>query len=201
MKGTAHPLLVLVLGPLLPLALAAAWFASVWTEEGLDPADAERWAARAAEVCPADALLVMGAAQYDGVPSDAFERRLSAALRLTELGCAPRVVVSGGRQEGDRTTEGEAGVAWLAARGAAAELVAETRAATTVENLRFAADALPDARWVVVTDDLHAVRTRTAAGRLGLAVEVVGVRTRVGRWPYALREVAGLAGYRFGAFR
>jgi uncharacterized SAM-binding protein YcdF (DUF218 family) len=148
-----------------------------------------------------EALALAGAAQYDGVPSAAFERRLAGALSLAEAGCAPQVVVSGGRRERDRLSEGEAGVVWLSGRGAEAVLVAETRATSTVENLRFSAELARVPRWIVVTDDLHAPRTRFAAARLGLEAEVVGVRTERGRWPYAWREVLGMLAYRLGALR
>ena len=51
----------------------------------------------------------MGAAQYDGVPSPAFRQRLDRALELYETGCASRLVVTGGKQDGDRYTEGASG--------------------------------------------------------------------------------------------
>ena len=59
----------------------------------------------------------MGAAQYDGTPSPVFARRLDRALELYRAGCAPRILVTGGKQPGDRFTEGGTGVRYLAARG------------------------------------------------------------------------------------
>lgn len=207
-RGTA-PLAVLWLAPLLLLAAALGTFVVVWRAPGTDAARAAPWAQVAADACPAAALVVMGAAQYDGVPSAVFERRLQGAARLYDEGCAPLVVVSGGARPGDRTSEGAAGVAWLAARGLPADaLRAETRATTSVENLRFAMDVASAGHWVVVTDDLHSVRTASVAQRLGLDVDVVGVRTGgVGsasageRARYALRETLAMLAYRLGAFR
>lgn len=200
-RGVA-PLAVLALAPLLLLAAGVQTFVGVWRAPGLEPTAAAGWSAVAARACPADALVVMGAAQYDGVPSAALERRLAGAARLFDAGCAPVVVVTGGGRLGDRTSEGAAGVAWLADLGLPpGSLLAETRATTSVENLAFAADVAPRGHWVVVTDDLHAVRTAAAAARLELDVTVVGVRTHGERLRYALRETAAMLAYRLGAFR
>lgn len=202
MRKAASPLRVLALAPLplLVVALQALW--SVWSAPSFDLLGADDFAALVAEHCPAEAIVVMGAAQYDGQPSPALQRRLAGAERLYQAGCAPLVLVSGGRREGDRFSEGEAGVAYLQLRGLpASALVAETEARTSVENLSLAQALLPAGRWLVVTDDLHSVRTGVAARRLGLDVQVLGVRVRTGRWDYALRETTALIAYRLGAFR
>ena len=200
-RGLA-PLALLALAPLLLIAPFAATLRTVLREPGFDVRDAAAWPAVAEEACPADAIVVMGAAQYDGTPSAVLERRLQGAAALYRSGCAPLVVVSGGRRPGDRTTEGEAGVAWLAAEGVPAEaLRAETRATTSVENLRFTRDLAPDGRWVIVTDDVHATRTGIAAERLGVEAVTVGVRTEGERMRYALREAIAIMAYRLGAFR
>ena len=54
---------------------------------------------------PADAIVVMGAAQYDGRPSPLFAARLDHAVELYHAGIAPRLVLTGGKADGDRTTE------------------------------------------------------------------------------------------------
>jgi uncharacterized SAM-binding protein YcdF (DUF218 family) len=198
----AHPLRVLLLAPVWLVVVVGQALWAMWTAPVVPAAGSEALDAWVAANCPADALIVMGAAQYDGTPSDALARRLDGAARLYEAGCAPVVVVSGGGRPGDRTTEGAAGVAWLADRGLpAASLRAETEARTTVENLRYAKDLAPAGRWWIVTDDLHTVRTQVAADRLGLDAGTVGVATRSGRAAYAWREVVALVAYRLGAFR
>jgi uncharacterized SAM-binding protein YcdF (DUF218 family) len=180
------------------MALLLVLLTPVWgvVRERAIPFDDPAWVAVAARHCPADAILVMGAAQYNGTPSNALERRLQGALRLDRLGCAPVVVVSGGGRAGDRTTEGEAGVAWLARAGAAANLVAETRAANTRENLAFANALIPNVRWVVVTDHLHAARTRDAARWLDMQAVVVGVPTQGADVRYLMRELLAWWAYR-----
>jgi uncharacterized SAM-binding protein YcdF (DUF218 family) len=195
------PILALLSALSLLLAgIGGTWW-GVWSEAPFDRRDPAAVAVAYARHCPVDALLVMGAAQYDGTPSDALARRLHAAAALLEVGCAPLAVVSGGSREGDRTTEGEAGVAWLRAQGVTAALLSETRARNTVENLRNSAALRADVRWLVITDDLHVARTRYAAGRLGLQAAVIGVPTGSARLRYALRETAALIAYRLGAFR
>lgn len=193
---------VLALAPLLLVAFGVQSLWSVWWEPGLDPARARTWSTITHAVCPADVIVVMGAAQYDGDPSPVLARRLAGAAVLYDAGCAPLVVVSGGRRTGDRFSEGEAGVAWLRDRGLPQQAVrAESEATTSVENLQRTAEIAPSGAWVIVTDDLHAVRTRAIADRLGLDADVVGVRTVGDRTRYAFRETLALLAYRLGAFR
>ena len=193
--GGLQPLTLVWLAPVLLLVLVAQDAVGVWRGEPFDAAWIERH-------CPADAIVVMGAAQYDGRPSVAFARRLDGALRLYQAGCAELVVVSGGRREGDRFSEGSAGVAYLAARGLPGPaLVAEEDARTTVENLVNVDALLGARRYLVVSDDLHAHRTQVFAQRLGLDAVVAGVRVASDRAAYAWRETRALLAYRLGVFR
>ena len=186
-----NPLRLLWLAPLLLLATVVP-----------DVIGVLRGPSRTAALCPADALVVMGAAQYDGRPSPALQRRLDEAVTLYREGCAPRVIVSGGRQEGDRSSEGEAGVRYLALQGIPPEaLLAETRAHTSMENLTFSRALLDSPDVVIVTDDLHAFRTAWIAKHLGLDARVAGVPVHHGRLPYAAREVFILTAYRLGVLR
>jgi uncharacterized SAM-binding protein YcdF (DUF218 family) len=195
-RGRDHePMLALWLAPVFVLMVLMQDAANVL---GAQPAGPE-WRGRH---CPVDALVVMGAAQYDGRPSPAFERRLLGALELFRDGCADIVVVSGGRRRGDRFSEGEAGVAYLRARGVpSAALRDESQARTSVENLRNVSAMLGAVRIAIVTDDLHAHRTAVAARRLGIDAVLAPVAVPHGRLPYAAREVGALFGYRLGVFR
>ena len=65
----------------------------------------------------ADVIIVMGAAQYDGVPSNLLEMRLQQGLDLWKDGRAPLIALTGGKQAGDRFTEAAAGRRWLTDRG------------------------------------------------------------------------------------
>ncbi len=150
-------------------------------------------------LCPVDTLLVMGAAQYDGVPSPAFARRLDRALELFEVGCAEKILVTGGKKPGDRFTEGEAGARYLAERGVPEEaLLSETRSRSSLQNLSFSRPLVEGERLLIVTDDLHAYRTGFLAQQVGLEATVTGVETSGPRLPYVLREVAGVTAYLLG---
>ncbi|HET8787683.1 MAG TPA: YdcF family protein, partial [Actinomycetes bacterium] len=64
-----------------------------------------------------DAIVVLGAAQYDGRPSAIYEARLEHAVQLWRDGVAPLLVFTGGKEEGDRFTEGGSGARWAIQRG------------------------------------------------------------------------------------
>jgi vancomycin permeability regulator SanA len=114
------PLLVLVVG----IAYVGGTFLQVWQASGRD-------AARRAE-----AIVVLGAAQYDGRPSPALRNRLDHALELYERDLAPMIVVTGGRQAGDRFTEATAGYNYLRAQGVPdAAIRKEVQGQTTYESL------------------------------------------------------------------
>ncbi len=163
------------------------------------------WSSQAQGVsspCPVDTLLVMGAAQYDGVPSPVFARRLDKTLGLYRAGCAPRILVTGGNKPGDRFTEGEAGVRYLGEHGVPEHaLLSETESRSSFQNLSFSLPLVAEDRLLIVTDDLHALRTRLLAKHLGLEAEVATVTTRGPRLSYRLREVAGVTAYLLGFYR
>ena len=85
---------------------------------------------------PADAIVVLGAAQYDGRPSPVFAARLDHAVSLYLAGVAPVLVVTGGKAEGDRTTEAAAARRFAIERGVDADdILVEDRGRTTLESL------------------------------------------------------------------
>ena len=152
--------------------------------------------------CPADTLVVMGAAQYDGTPSPVFARRLDRALELYRAGCAPRILVTGGKQLGDRFTEGGTGVRYLTEHGVPqTALLGERKSRSSYQNLHFSEPLLRGQRILIVTDDLHAYRTRLLARHLGLDAAVAPVTTHGPRLPYLLREAAGVTAYLLGVYR
>lgn len=152
--------------------------------------------------CPVDALLVMGAAQYDGVPSPVFRRRLDRAAELHARGCAARIVVTGGGREGDRFSEGQSGVLYLIAQGVpASEVFAESTATNSYQNVRNSLELLGGRDILIVTDDMHAFRSRWLARSFDLRAEVAAVETGEGRLAYAGRELAALLAYQAGFLR
>ncbi len=88
------------------------------------------------ETRPVDAIVVMGAAQYDGRPSPVLASRLDHAVRLYADGVAPVFIVTGGRREGDRTTEAAVARAYAVAHGVPdAAILEEDRGRSTFESL------------------------------------------------------------------
>ncbi|WP_188942505.1 YdcF family protein [Nakamurella endophytica] len=153
---------------------------------------------------PADAIVVLGAAQYDGRPSDVYAARLDHAAALQRAGVASRIVTVGGGRAGDRVTEGEAGRRYLAGAGVdPADLLAVGIGGDTLVSLRAAAQQLRARGWtrvVLVTDPWHIQRSRTIAADLGLTVRSApvteGPAVRAGVEPrYVLRETLATAFY------
>ncbi|HLT17272.1 MAG TPA: YdcF family protein [Acidimicrobiales bacterium] len=141
---------------------------------------------------PADAIVVLGAAQYDGRPSLVFRDRLDHARSLYEAGYASRIVVTGGRQEGDRFTEAAAGYQYLRDQGVPdGALLREVAGTNTYESLQEAAEFLVGeglTSVVLVTDGYHAYRVRAVAEELGLDAAVSPARGRLSR-PSELRQL------------
>jgi uncharacterized SAM-binding protein YcdF (DUF218 family) len=121
---------------------------------------------------PADAIVVMGAAQYDGRPSPVFAARLDHAVALYFADVAPRLVLTGGKAEGDRTTEAAAGRAFAIERGVPPEhILIEDRSRTTLESIRAVADLLEAndlGSAVFVSDRPHMLRVLRMAADEGV---------------------------------
>lgn len=161
------------------------------------------WVARDNATPRSDAIVVLGASQFDGRPSTIFRARLQHAKALFQRGVAPRVVILGGRAAGDRFTEAEAGARFLNERGVETVAVGEGR--NTLQSLQ-ALDAEFDRRgWrsaVLVTDPWHSLRSRRMATDLGIDAVTSptrtgpAVRSRAVEVRYIARETAAYLYYR-----
>jgi uncharacterized SAM-binding protein YcdF (DUF218 family) len=124
----------------------------------------------------AEAIIVLGAAQYNGQPSPVLQARLDHAFELWDAGDAPTIVVTGGRQEGDQFTEATAGYNYLRGRGVPDEaILKEVQGTSSWESLAAAARFLRDRdihRVVLVSDGYHAFRVDAIASDLGLDASV-----------------------------
>lgn len=133
----------------------------------------------------ADAVIVLGAAQYNGRPSRVLQDRLDHALTLYEAGLADHIVVTGGRQAGDVYTEATTGYNYLRNRGVPDEaLLKEVGGHNTYESLAASARFLRERGLtdvVLVTDGYHAFRVRAIAEDLGLRAAVSPTDTRLSR--------------------
>ena len=121
---------------------------------------------------PVGAIVVLGAAQYNGVPSPVFQARLDHAVALYLEGRAPYLVVTGGRQPGDRYTEAATARAYAIAHGVpASAILAEDTGRDTWESMRNVAavlDAHDVQRALFVSDRSHMLRVLRMAEDLGL---------------------------------
>jgi uncharacterized SAM-binding protein YcdF (DUF218 family) len=122
------------------------------------------------EAQPAQAIVVMGAAQYDGRPSPQLAARLDHVVDLWSRDLAPMVVVTGGNLPGDRFTEADASRDYLVERGVPeSAILAESTGSSTHESLENVVDLLGDtsATVLIVTDPYHALRTKLTAQEVG----------------------------------
>jgi uncharacterized SAM-binding protein YcdF (DUF218 family) len=138
-------------------------------------------AARRDDARPSQAIVVLGAAQFDGTPSKVFQARLDHAADLYADGIAPVVVVTGGKLEGDRFTEAAAGANYLARLGVPdSAILRETTSRSSWESLSATANFLEErgmTRVVLVSDPFHALRIESIADELGLDAVTSPTRT------------------------
>lgn len=125
---------------------------------------------------PVDAIIVLGAAQYDGEPSPVFQGRLDHAYSLWDEGIAPLIATTGSNQPGDRVTEGFAGFEYLRFEGVPeTALLVITDGASTWEQLLATARQLRQRDLdsvVLVSDPYHALRLTQIADEVGLDASV-----------------------------
>ena len=150
--------------------------------------------------------MVLGSAQYNGVPSSIFEARLEHAMALYEDGVAPVIVTVGGKATGDQFTEAEAGRDYLANAGVPSDaLLAVPEGVDTLESMRAVSTAFDEHGWnsaVLVTDPWHAMRAERMAEDAGIEAESSptrqgpAVQTRATQFRYILRETAAYLLYR-----
>jgi uncharacterized SAM-binding protein YcdF (DUF218 family) len=158
---------------------------------------------------PADAIVVLGAAQYDGRPSAIYRARLEHAVDLYNQRLAPVIVFTGGNTPGDRFTEGASGARWAVRQGVptVAALV-EDHSRSTYQNLAGAKRTLADRRSanrrlrvVLVSDPFHMYRAVRQARDLGLEAYPSPTRTsplsasKVKLTESVIREDLAIAGY------
>lgn len=160
-------------------------------------------------VRPAQAIVVLGAAQYNGRPSPVLEGRLRHVADLYQRGIAPLVVVTGGSRQGDNFTEAAASASWLSNNGVPGGAVErETTGSTSYESLaataRFLAERGID-QVVLVSDPFHAYRIGAIGDEVGMDSSVSPTPYSpidgAQQWRHLLRETAAvsigrLLGYR-----
>ena len=150
------------------------------------------------EARPAEAIVVLGAAQYVGRPSPVLKARLDHALSLWRRQLAPRLVFTGGTGEGDTTSEAAVGRNYALRHGVPdSAILLESHGRTTSESMQAVAALLHDRgleRVILVSDGFHMRRLSIIARRNGL--EPYGSPTTTSpisaspakQWKYMLNE-------------
>jgi len=144
-----------------------------------------------------DAIVVLGAAQYNGEPSPVLERRLNTAFTLFSEGAADQIVTTGASQPGDTFTEGFAAFRYLRNQGVGEEqIVVVIDGGDTYESLLAAANQLPDdqSTVVIVTDPYHARRSAEIAAEVGLSADVIAASDDAGIGRRVQETIAVAAG-------
>ena len=120
----------------------------------------------------ADAIAVLGAAQYNGRPSPVFRARLEHAAALYQRGLAPVVLVTGGVGSGDTVSESDVGRRYLLKAGlpdgAVVGLPAAASTSASLESVAHWFSGKENRRVLLVSDGFHMLRLRIIATRLGL---------------------------------
>lgn len=185
-----------ILFKLVILAFIAPVFYLLWTAGSI-------WqTAQQDQRPPSDAIVVLGAAQYDGEPSPVFKARLDHARNLYLAEVAPLVVVLGGKQEGDRFTEGQAGTAYLEQTLPANRVTGIKAGEDTLDSLQKLtglAEERQIRKIVLVSDPLHLGRAREMAEDLGFETAVSASRIPVSdrtKRDGLIRETLNLTFYR-----
>ncbi|WP_306371648.1 YdcF family protein, partial [Nocardiopsis sp. CC223A] len=172
------------------LALPPATWGWVW------------YTARQDDRAVTDAIVVLGASQYNGVPSPVFEARLRHAQVLYLDGVAPMIVTVGGKLPGDNYTEAAAGRNWLIEVGIPADrIIAVEEGSDTLQSVRAVSEVFADNDWdeaTLVSDPWHSLRSKVMASDHGIdsgtspsrsGPAVIERRTQL--W-YITRETASL---------
>jgi uncharacterized SAM-binding protein YcdF (DUF218 family) len=126
------------------------------------------------EASPADAIVVFGAAEYEGRPSPVYKARLDHAAKLYHRGLAPMVIATGGAGADTRYNEGAVGREYLKTLGVPdSQLIAETQSSDTAESARRVANILRANHLqscLAVSDAYHIFRIKQMLGREGIVV-------------------------------
>jgi|ERR1035437_188773 uncharacterized SAM-binding protein YcdF (DUF218 family) len=146
----------------------------------------------------ADAIVVMGAAQYQGKPSPVLRARLDHALALWQRGLAPELLLTGGVGEGDTASEAAVSRVYMMGHGVPdSAILLEHEGRTSAQSLRAAVNLLHTrglSTAVVVSDPFHMLRLEILGRRYGInpytspALPTPGAHRLLRQWGTLLAE-------------
>jgi uncharacterized SAM-binding protein YcdF (DUF218 family) len=155
------------------------------------------------------AIVVFGAAQFNGRPSAVLRARLDHASDLFKQGYSHTIVVTGGRQPGDNFTEATASANYLHTKGVPdSDILREVSGHSSWQSLASAASFLRArhiTNVILVSDPFHSLRIKAMASELGLHASTSPTRTSpiagLTAAEYMGRETAAVAVGRIVGFR
>ena len=150
------------------------------------------------EARPVDAIVVLGAAQYNGRPSPVLQARLDHAIALYQQGFAPRMIMTGGVGVGDTVSEAVVGRRYAVKAGVPASAILTERSGLNSEaSVRAVASLMSDRNLesaLLVSDPFHMLRLRVLARSMGIEAYISPTRTspishdRKEEWRHIIRE-------------
>lgn len=158
-----------------------------------------------------DAIIVLGAAQYNGTAQEYLVARLAHARKLYDDGVAPRILTLGGKLPGDRFTEADAGQHYLVEKGVpVARILRVGEGNDTLGSITAVAEVMKGKGWdsaVVVTDPWHELRSTSMLADQGITA--LGSPTTTGpsvrgsetKARYIARETFAYLAYELGRLR
>lgn len=196
-KRRVRPLsVILVLLPVTIVALAVGLVIAIY------------WYARHDDLQASDTILVLGAAQYNGQPTDVLAARLDRAIELYNAGYAPTIIVTGGKEPEDWYTEAEASRDYLVAAGIPeSAILLETESRNSwgnIEGAKAIMDANGMASALIVSDGFHLFRARLMAKSVGIEPHSSAATTgpivpgTAKERSYVFREAAATAAFILG---
>src|SRR5215467_14240295 len=159
------------------------------------------------EAHKADAIVVLGAAQYNGRPSPVLKARLDHAYELFENGYAQAIITTGSYGPDPNFSEAQVGTKYLVQRGIdVTKIVTEQGSGTTYDSIRAASNLIHQKGWgsvLVVSDGFHLFRVKKMLADNGIIaytspapnspIEIGASR----RFWYSVREVVLFSAYRW----
>lgn len=124
------------------------------------------------EARPADAIVVLGAAHYDGRPSPVLKARLDHAIDLHRRDLAPVLIMTGGTAPGDTVSEAVAARRYAIRQGVDEDaILTEETGLTTLQSMKAVRRVMDQRglrRAVLVSDPFHMLRLKLLSLRVGI---------------------------------
>ncbi len=179
---------------LLLVIIIPGYFAySIWSE------------GRSALPLRSDAIVVLGAAQYNGIPSDILRARIDRAEQIFHQGLAPRIITVGGNAKGDIFTEASTSKVALLQRSVATKAIATISVGRdTLSSTRAYVNYLRTHHLrsiIIVTDPYHCYRAEAEAKDLGISTSCAAssdgpASLKSAGWRYIARETGAYLAYK-----